>query len=113
MNLIYEILFELGIGRRYLGSHYLAYAIHATLQDESYLQNVTKRLYPETAAHFGTTWTRVERNMRTVIDTAWRQNRPRLEELARRTLLQSPQITDFIDIIATHLLRRQGDGPAD
>ena len=50
---------------------------------------------------------RVERNIRTVIDHAWRNNPEFLSELAGFELTQQPNVTQFLDILVTFMLHEQ------
>lgn len=106
MTEIYDILSDLGIGRRYIGRNYLALGIHITMSDENYFFGVTKNLYPDIAKYYGTTWNCVERDMRTAIGACWRTRRDYLEKLAGPPLQRIPKPVDFIDIIVTYLLRK-------
>lgn len=103
---IYAVLTRLGIGARYRGYRYLALAISMVMENEDYLFLATKRLYPDVARVFDTTWSCVERDMRTAIQVCWHRNRPYLEELATYPLDRAPKPMDFIGLVAGHLLRR-------
>ena len=62
---------ELGVPADLLGYEYLKCAIGLCLDDRSYIQMLTKRLYPAIAERFGTTPTRVERAIRHAIEVCW------------------------------------------
>ena len=111
MSDIYAILKRLGIGARYRGHRYLALSISMVMDNEDYLFLATKRLYPDVARAFGTTWSCVERDMRTAIQVSWRRNRPYLEELATYPLDRKPKPMDFIGMVASHLLRQAVNSP--
>ena len=53
------------------GFHYLGTAITMSCKDPSYMNLLTKTLYPEIAKKFDTTKSAVEKNIRYVIDTSW------------------------------------------
>lgn len=61
------ILRKLHIAVDLKGYNYLKYAIQLVYEDPSYIDGVTKKLYPDVAKHFNTTATRVERSIRHVI----------------------------------------------
>ena len=103
---IYAVLSRLGINARYRGYRYLALAISLVMDNEDYLYLATKRLYPDIAKAFHTTWSCVERDMRTAIRVCWEHNRAYLRELAAYPLESMPKTMDFIGIVAGHLLRR-------
>lgn len=60
---------------------------------------VTKLLYPEVAKQYHTNWKAVERNIRSVNNIIWQENRPLLEELAHRHLEQRPRNTQLLAIL--------------
>ena len=65
----------------------------------------------ETAFHFGCKWTTVERNIRTAVARAWSVNRSLLLEMAGYPLDTEPSASEFIEIIATHIIRSRQPQP--
>ena len=107
--IIQHTLRLLGITRCYKGFNHLAYAISLVVEDESRLESVTKRIYTETAEHFGCKWTSVERNIRTAAARAWQINPAFLAEMAGYPLIDVPTSSEFIEIISLYLLRTYRD----
>lgn len=106
MKQIYHLLLKLGIGARYRGFHYLAYAIFLTLEDQSLLLAVTKQLYPRIAKKYQCTWTSVERALRMAVSHFWDfGNRPLLERIAGYPIWERPSVSELIDILAGYLSR--------
>lgn len=105
MTIIKRTLRLFGITRCYKGFKHTAYAIHLAVQNESRLEAVTKEIYMATASHFGCKWTAVERNIRTAVERAWRVNPSLLCELAGYPLSSPPAASEFIEIIASYILR--------
>ena len=105
MMAIQDILHLLGITRCYKGFNHTAYAIYLAVQDDGRLVAVTKYIYMETASHFNCKWTAVERNIRTAAERAWRANRPLLCEMAPYPLPWTPSASEFIEILASYILR--------
>ncbi len=68
-----NLLKELGVGPALLGFDYLACAVALAVEDDEYLRQVTKRLYPEVAKRFDATDRGVERAMRHGIERAFNQ----------------------------------------
>ena len=68
-DVIADIFNELGIRRGLLGYDHLATAIELVYSDATLIHAITKRLYPEVALKYGTTPIRVERAMRTAIES--------------------------------------------
>ena len=105
MTIIQDTLRLFGITRCYRGFQHTAYAIYLAVQDESRLEAVTKEIYMEAAFHFNCTWTAVERNIRTAVARAWKVNRPLLSEIAGYPLACTPTASEFIEILASYILR--------
>ena len=104
-EIIREVLRPLGITRNYRGYPQVVCAVALAMEDETRLTEVTKRLYPVTAERTGSKPENVERNLRTAISCAWRTNPPLLEQMAKFQMLAPPSASQFLDIIATYILR--------
>lgn len=100
---VYDLLYRLGITSRYTGFFYTSFAVYLAAQEPECLLLVTKRLYPEVARRYNTNWRCVERNIRTVSELAWRENRAILEDMARRSLPRRPSATEFLAILIADL----------
>ncbi len=66
-----KVLINMGITPDKLGFEYLRYAIILVAKDPSYLQAVTKRLYPDVATHYGVKSRDIERCIRFVIELSY------------------------------------------
>lgn len=66
-----EILHQIGVPAHIKGYQFLRDAILMTMDDNEYINSVTKRLYPEIARRNSTTASRVERAIRHAIEVAW------------------------------------------
>ena len=111
MTIIQDTLRLFGITRCYKGFQHTAYAIYLAVQDESRLEAVTKEIYMGTASHFNCNWTAVERNIRTAVARAWRINRPLLVKIAGYPLTYPPTASEFIEILASYILRSSQPQP--
>ena len=100
MGPIYDILRRLGITANYVGFFYASYGVWLCTKQPERLLLVTKWLYPDIAAHYGTNWKTVERDLRTVVAAAWRNNPTLLETLAGRPLHEKPCSAQFFSILA-------------
>lgn len=109
MDEIQEILRELGVGRNYRGYQRTAIAIALALDDESRLTAVTKELYGKTAEQTDCQWTAVERNIRTVVQRAWKINPQRLIQMAGYPMSSPPTASEFIEIVTNYILRTHYD----
>lgn len=68
---IRQILLELGAPDHLLGHPYVVEGILLVAQDRTYINNITFGLYPQLAARFDTTASRVERAIRHLIEVTW------------------------------------------
>ena len=102
---IQEILRSFGITPRYKGYKHITYAIYLAVTENDRLEAVTKEIYMETAAHFGCSWTAVERNIRTSVARAWKINPRLLSQMAGYPLAVSPTASEFIEIVSSYLIR--------
>ena len=78
-NKITSILHEVGIPAHIKGYNYLREAILRVYNNQDYLGQITKSLYPDIAKCFSSTATRVERAIRHAIEVAW--NRGNVESI--------------------------------
>lgn len=100
---IYDLLYRLGVTANYTGFFHMACAVSLCLEQPKRLLLVTKWLYPEVAKHYGTNWKAVERNIRSMNEIAWQENRPLLEKLAHRQLTQKPRNAQMLAILVSAL----------
>ena len=70
-SMVTEIIHEIGIPAHIKGYQYLREAIILAVKDMDVINAVTKVLYPEVAAKYDTTSSRVERAIRHAIEVAW------------------------------------------
>ena len=66
-----QILLELGAPDHLLGHDYVVEGILLVANDRTYINNSTFGLYPQLAARFDTTATRVERAIRHLVEVTW------------------------------------------
>ena len=66
-----DLLKEVGVPVKPLGHGYIVCAIKLVISDRTYIRNITTRLYPDVAAQYGTTASRVERNIRRAVEVAF------------------------------------------
>ena len=105
---ISEVLLKRGIHSTYLGFRYLVYALQLCLQDEDYLPNVHKRLYPAVAECFHVSRESVEHCIRTAVAHCYYQgNSEFLHQIAKYPLKHRPSNGEFLDILYHYLLPRE------
>lgn len=100
---IYDLLYRLGVTANYTGFFHTACAVRLCAEQPERLLLVSKWLYPAVAKLYDTNWKAVERNIRTVSYVIWRNNRPLLEQLARRPLLEKPRNAQLLAILVSSL----------
>lgn len=96
-----DVLTDMGITANYVGFHYIVDAVCMVVEDPQYLLLVTKKLYPEIASRYHTTWKAVERNIRTVIDIVWDNNPEYIMASMQRPVREKPTVSEFISILAS------------
>ena len=102
---IRETLRSLGIGRQYLGYSITLQAITMVMQNENCLLCVKTGIYLPLSLQRRCDWRTIERNMRTVIHRAWTLNPDQLMALSDYPLHREPSVTEFLDIVSSHILR--------
>ena len=70
-DILRQILLELGAPDHLLGHSYVIQAVLLVLHDRMYINNITFALYPQLAARFDTTASRVERAIRHLVEVTW------------------------------------------
>lgn len=70
-DIVHNMLLDLGMSNRNLGYEYIVQAILLAAGDRKWINNITVGLYPQLAAKFDTTASRVERAMRHLIEVTW------------------------------------------
>ena len=69
--LVRRILLEMGIPDHLVGHPYVVEAVLMVVENRYYINNITFGLYPQIAAKFDTTASRVERGIRHLIEVTW------------------------------------------
>lgn len=100
---IYDLLYRLGVTARYAGFFHISYAIQLCVKQPERLQFVTKWVYPDVARQYNMNWRAVARDITTVGNVIWKQNRPLLEKLARRPLESKPENAQLLAILVSSL----------
>ena len=104
MKDIRMLLYRLGIRGTYRGFGYLAFAIWLSLEDEAYLRNLTKRLYPAVAGEFSVSPAAVEHSIRTVVEVFWqRGNREYFEQMISFVPKDKPTSGEFVGTLVEYL----------
>lgn len=96
-----SLLRRLGFPGHYTGFPYLCYALALVLSDKSYLYQLFKRLYPDTARAFRTSAACVEKDLRTLIRAFWQADgASHLREISFRPLIRRPTIGELLALLS-------------
>lgn len=99
-----RLLRLLGASGKLSGFYYAVYMLEQVKQKPDHVLLITKRLYKQTAQHFGTTSNCAERNLRTLVRACWHQpDHGLLDRIAGSPLSQPPTNTQFIDMLSAYL----------
>ena len=99
------ILRRLGVCTTYKGYKALVLAITLALEDENRLNSITREIYNEVAHQLDSTPSAIEKNLRTVVQRAWRMNPKDLEKMAGYKLEYMPSVSEFLDILFNYIQR--------
>ena len=105
MMIIRNLLHDLGMTENRVGFYYIEEAVRLALNDSTRLLWVTKRLYPETARKFQTSWRTVERGIRYCIEKVWENNPERLQKVLGIRIEEKPVPAVFLSLLCAHLQR--------
>lgn len=107
MTGIQKHLWRMGLGNRLKGYKMTILAVEMCMEDEDRLLCAQEHLFKPIAMQLGCNYRSVERDIRTVIGFAWRNNPDYLSRLAGFPLSQPPTVIHFLDILITVSLREQ------
>lgn len=103
-NSIASLLHKTGMSANIKGYGYLKYAVLLIVEDKSYKNSITKKLYPDVAKYFNVSSASVERAIRNAINMAWeRGNRDFLNSIfvsSVNPLKGKPTNSEFIAMIS-------------
>ena len=97
---------NLGITRKYKGFYYLSDAVEIVNLNETTLLNVGKQIYSPISLKYSCNSRTIERNIRTVILNAWKNNKYQIENIMGVKLTSPPTVTEFIDGLAYYVKTR-------
>lgn len=102
---IRNLLHDLGMTENRVGFHYIAESVRLALRDSTRLLLVTKRLYPETARTFQTSWRTVERGIRYCIEKAWELNPEQIQNVLGVRTEEKPVPAVFLSLLCASVQR--------
>ena len=72
---IMEVLLSIGISANLNGYHFLKDSIRMVIDDPSYINNITKKMYPAVADRWSTTTSKVERSIRHALTVSYNKGK--------------------------------------
>jgi two-component system response regulator (stage 0 sporulation protein A) len=83
--------------------------IDATLLylEKDFIQ-ITKDIYPTLAQKHNMSTTSIERDIRTVVETCWKNNRRAVQEIMSYDIVKCPTNSEFLDAIAYFITNKKG-----
>ena len=102
---IRNLLHDLGLTENSISFYYIDEAVRLALDDPTRLLLVTKRLYPETARTFRTSWRTVERGIRYSIGKLWASNPEHIQKVLEITTAEKPVPSVFLSLLCACLQR--------
>ncbi len=103
MKSTYSVLRLFGITHRFRGCRIAEEAVNIVIKNENSLNNITCEVYSVIAKELNCTWHAVERNLRTIILHAWKENKSLLIEIAGYPIDSPPTASEFIEILVNLL----------
>lgn len=111
-NEVKGVLRRLGVNTSSCGYSYIPYGIVLMLEDKEYLEYITKRLYVEIARRFHTSVACVERDIRSTVETIWRNqdNEALLELCGDVPAAKRPSNKRFLEMMYDYFIKISGSG---
>lgn len=101
-----RLLYQMGATPNYAGFHYTIHAVLLSVEDSRRLLFVTKFLYPDIASYYHTTWTAVERDIRTLIRIIRKKHPDMLEQLFDDIGAKQPSPGQFLTALTVACLQK-------
>ena len=113
-TLVIEIkstLDKLIAARTSLGYDYIVYGLLLINEDQTRVSNITKALYIDIAAHYETSWSCVEKNIRNTVNAIWTsENKTILEIIFNRTYMdRKPTNKEFFEYLYDFIFLSQSE----
>ena len=106
-TIVTDFIHELGVPAHIKGYQYMRTAIMMVVENMDLLNFITKQLYPDIAKAYGTTASRVEREIRHSIEVAWSRGKPdTMNEIFGYTIHTGkgkPTNSEFIAMVADRI----------
>ena len=105
MITIQSALRSLNVTGKYKGFRYTGTALKLILEDEDWLTNLSRKLYPHIADQYQCTPKSVEDDIRYVSHKVWKVHQTVLEKISKRTWYKAPSNIEFLTMIYNYIKR--------
>ena len=104
-----NLLKQMGVPVNVKGYRYLIDAIIMTYNDRDLITAITKQLYPEVAKKHHSTWFKIERDIRSAIDSTWKRgNMEFIKTIFIGNRENRPTNSEFIAIVVEKIYQDNG-----
>lgn len=103
-KMVYKIIRYFSITSNYKGYRLIIDAIEMYATNNDKCLKITKDIYPALAIKYKMSSSSVERNIRTIVETCWKNDRRAVEQLLGYKINKCPSNAVFIDAIAYHII---------
>ena len=98
--MVKQIIRQFHITSKYKGYSLIIYAIKLYVDMNSEYVKITKDIYPVLAQEYQISIASVERNIRTVIEACWKNDRRAVQDIIGYNINKCPSNADFIEAIS-------------
>ena len=102
--MVYKIIRYFRITSNYKGYRLVIDAVKMYVENNGECLKITKDIYPSLATKYNMSACSVERDIRTIVETCWRNDRRAVEQLLGYKINKCPSNSVFIDAIAYHII---------
>lgn len=102
--MIYKTIRHFRVSSRYKGYPLIVDAIEMYIEGDGKSIQITKDIYPKLAQKHNMSFSSVERDIRTIVEICWQNDRKYVEEILGYKINKCPSNSIFLDAISYHIL---------
>lgn len=103
----HKIIREFHITSKYKGYPLIIDAIDFYISKDGNYIKITKDLYPILSEKYNISTSSVERNIRTVVEACWANNKEAVQNIIGHKTIRCPSNSEFIDAIAYYIIQNK------
>ena len=100
-----QLIRQFNITSKYRGYYLIIDAIEIAYKNQHQCLHITKDIYPIIARKHNISSRSVEKNIRTIVEKCWENNRELMQEVAGCKLTCCPTNSEFIDYVSYYILK--------